>query len=92
MLAGKATRKPQPTYPEMARAAEIDGAVVVEVTVSEAGEVISARAVSGHPLLRDAAVQAARGWAFHPTKIQGYPVKVIGTITFLFRRGLPPVP
>lgn len=92
VLAGKATRKPQPEFPESARAAGVEGLVVVEVTVSEVGDVQSARAVSGHPLLRDAAVQAARGWAFQPTKIQGYPVKVIGTITFVFRMTPPPAP
>jgi TonB family protein len=58
--------------------------VVVEVTVDEEGKVISARAISGHPLLKDAAVEAARGWTFTPTKLQGDPVKVIGTITFNF--------
>jgi len=92
VLAGKATRKPQPEFPESARAAGVEGVVAVEVTVSETGDVQSARAVSGHPLLRDAAVQAARGWAFQPTKIQGYPVKVVGTITFLFRMTPPPAP
>jgi TonB family protein len=86
VLAGKAIERPQPVYPQMARAAGIEGAVVVEVTVSESGSVISAHAVSGHPLLRDAAVQAARGWRFTPTVLSGKPVKVIGTITFNFRR------
>lgn len=92
VLAGKATRKPQPQFPDPARAAGVEGLVVVEVTVSETGDVQSARAVSGHPLLRDAAVQAARGWAFQPTKIQGYPVKVVGTITFAFSLTPPPAP
>jgi len=46
--------------------------------------VISARAISGHPLLKDAAVNAARGWKFSPTMLTGVPVKVIGTITFNF--------
>jgi protein TonB len=86
VLSGKAIARPQPPYPQMARAAGIEGAVVVEVTVSESGSVISARAVSGHPLLRDAAVQAARGWRFSPTQLSGVPVKVIGTITFNFRK------
>lgn len=90
VLAGMATRRPQPPYPQMARAAGIEGAVVVEVTVSESGSVLTARAVSGHPLLRDAAVQAARGWAFTPMRISGVPVKVVGTITFNFAKGTSP--
>jgi protein TonB len=40
--------------------------------------------VSGHPLLRDPAVNAARGWRFKPTLLSGQPVKVVGTITFNF--------
>jgi protein TonB len=84
VLQGSATRRPTPTYPPLARAARVSGAVVVEVTVDEAGNVISARAISGHPLLKDAAVAAARGWKFTPTQLSGVPVKVIGTITFNF--------
>ncbi len=84
VLQGEATRRPAPQYPPLAKAARVSGAVMVEVTVDEDGGVISARAVSGHPLLKDAAVNAARSWRFTPTKLSGVPVKVIGTITFNF--------
>jgi periplasmic protein TonB len=84
VLAGSATRKAEPSYPPLAKAARVSGAVVVEVTVDESGNVISARALSGHPLLKDAAVAAARGWKFTPTQLSGVPVKVVGTITFNF--------
>jgi protein TonB len=86
VLAGKATNRVQPPYPPMAKQANIEGSVVVEVTVSENGGVISSKAISGHPLLRPAAEQAARGWRFSPTLLSGVPVKVIGTITFNFRK------
>ena len=84
---GSATNRVEPTYPPLAKAARVSGSVVVEVTVDEEGSVISARALSGHPLLKDAAVGAARGWKFKPTLLQGEPVKVIGTITFNFITG-----
>jgi len=58
--------------------------VTFEVTVDESGNVISARSISGHPLLKDAAEAAARGWQFSPTYLSGLPVKVIGTISFNF--------
>jgi protein TonB len=84
VLAGAAIRKPQPFYPPQAKAARVSGPVVVEVTVDESGNVIEAHAVSGHPLLKDAAVSAARGWRFSPTKVSGEPVKIVRTITFEF--------
>jgi protein TonB len=84
VLAGEATKRVEPTYPPLAKAARVSGAVVVEVIINEDGGVVSARAVSGHPLLRDPAVNAARGWRFKPTLLSGQPVKVVGTITFNF--------
>jgi TonB family protein len=83
-LQDKATRRVMPAYPEIARAARVSGSVVVEVNIDEDGNVISARAISGHPLLKDAAVDAARQWQFEPTKVDGVPVKVIGTLSFNF--------
>lgn len=84
VLQGSATKRVGPTYPPLAKAARVSGAVIVEVTVDEEGKVFSARAISGHPLLKDAAIAAARGWTFTPTLLQSQPVKVIGTITFNF--------
>ena len=86
VLPGKARVRPQPEYPKMASMAGVGGAVVVEVIVSETGAVESARIVSGHPLLRDAALAAAKGWVFDPTIFDGAAVKVVGTITFNFRK------
>jgi TonB family protein len=85
VLAGAAIKRVSPSYPEMAKVAEVSGAVVVEITVDEEGNVIAAKALSGHPLLRDAAVDAARQWQFTPTQLQGELVKVIGTLTFNFK-------
>ncbi|HKP73744.1 MAG TPA: energy transducer TonB [Pyrinomonadaceae bacterium] len=83
-LANQATKRVQPVYPPIAKAAGAQGAVAVEVVISEEGEVTSARAVSGHPLLQQAAVDAAKEWRFVPTKLSGNPVKVTGTISFNF--------
>jgi len=52
--------------------------------ISEEGRVISAEVVSGHPLLREAALQAAKQWTFKPTELSGVPVKVQGILTFNF--------
>jgi TonB family protein len=83
-LNGKAITLPPPKYPEIARAANAEGNVTVQITIDEEGNVISATAVSGHPLLQGAAVAAARQAKFSPTKLQGEPVKVTGQITYNF--------
>jgi TonB family protein len=84
VLQGSATKRVEPVYPPLAKTARVSGAVVVEVTVDQEGKVIATRVVSGYPLLKDAAVNAARAWVFMPTTLQGTPVKVIGTITIHF--------
>jgi TonB family protein len=83
-LQGSATRKVQPAYPALARAARAQGAAQVQITVSESGEVIDARVIGGHPMFRDAALQAAKQWRFKPTELSGVPVKTQGVITFNF--------
>lgn len=84
VLNGKAVAKPQPVYPPIARAARAQGTVVVQILVDEEGYVIAANAVSGHPLLQQAAVVAARQARFTPTRLEGKPVKVSGVITYNF--------
>jgi TonB family protein len=84
MLQGKAIKRVQPTYPPLAQAMGISGAVQVQITVSETGEVIEANAISGHPVLRNAAIEAARQWRFEPTEVGGAPVKTKGVLTFNF--------
>jgi TonB family protein len=85
VLQGKALQKREPVYPPIAKQARIVGQVVVEVTIDQQGRVTSARATSGHPMLKEAAVNAALGWTFTPTLLSGAPVSVIGTITFNFK-------
>jgi TonB family protein len=84
VLQQSATRRVAPAYPPAAKAAGVSGAVVVELTVDEAGKVIRTRVISGPAELRSAAEEAARGWEFKPTTLSNVPVKVIGTITFNF--------
>jgi periplasmic protein TonB len=84
VLNGKAISLPRPAYPPIARQAHASGQVVVQVVIDENGSVISARAVSGHPLLQAVSVAAARQARFSPTKLSGQPVKVTGVITYNF--------
>jgi TonB family protein len=84
VLNSKANPLVKPAYPPAARAVNASGAVSVQVTVDEQGKVISAAAVSGHPLLRGASEAAARATTFTPTLLSGVAVKVTGIIVYNF--------
>lgn len=55
-----------PSYPELAKKMNVVGSVKVEVVVASTGVVKSAKAMGGHPLLIDAAVNAAKGYKYVP--------------------------
>ena len=80
----RALRLPTPAYPNAARAARAAGRVIVSVTLDPSGNVVSARAVSGHPLLRSSAEAAARRSKFRPASVNGRPVNAKGTINYNF--------
>lgn len=79
-----AVNLPKPAYPPSARAVNASGAVQVQVTIDEHGKVISAVAASGHPLLKAAAVEAAKRAKFTPTILSDQAVKVTGVIVYNF--------
>jgi TonB family protein len=83
-LSGSVIQKFLPGYPPLAKAARISGTVVVEVVIGLDGTVESAAALSGHPLLKDAAVATAKRWRWNPTEVSGSPVRVVGVLRFGF--------
>jgi TonB family protein len=85
VLEGNAITRVEPIYPPTARMMRAFGMVRVQVTISETGSVIDAKAISGHQALRPAAVAAASKWVFKPTTVNGEPIKVQGVLTFNFR-------
>ena len=68
----------------MAKQIRLQGQVSVQVLVDEFGRVVSAKAISGHPLLTLEAQKAALQARFSPTKLGDQPVKVSGVITYNF--------
>jgi len=84
VINGKATNLVKPAYSPAALAVRAAGAVNVQVTIDEKGNVISAKAVSGHVLLRPSAETAARASKFNPTLLSLQPVKVTGLIVYKF--------
>lgn len=75
---------PAPVYPEMARAAEVEGLVLVRAMVNKEGRIEKAFIVSGHPMLDEAALAAVRAWVFKPAMQQHRPVKVWVTVPIRF--------
>jgi protein TonB len=73
-----------PIYPEIARRAGVQGAVVLEAILDATGRVESVRVLGSQPLLDDAAVRAVREWRYTPTELNGVPVPVLMTITVRF--------
>ena len=84
VLNGRAISLPRPNYPPLAKQIRVQGTVTVQVLIDESGSVVSAKAVSGHPLLIAEAVEAARRARFSPTLLSDQPVKVSGVITYNF--------
>jgi protein TonB len=73
-----------PAYPYEAQVAGINGVVIMEIVVNEAGQVADARMLRGLPILEQAAFDAVRQWRFKPTVIDGRPVPVRMTVTVNF--------
>jgi protein TonB len=69
----------------MAKAARIMGSVVLEAVLTEEGKVSDLKFVSGHPLLVQSAIDAARQWQWQPTFLDDIPARVILNITVIFR-------
>jgi protein TonB len=73
----KLLRRPPPDYPTEAVMAGIEGMVVIELAISEAGEPTDVRVVESIPALDAAALENARQWRFAPALKDGTPVKAV---------------
>lgn len=90
VLNGRAITLTVPEYPAAAKAVKAGGTVQVQVLIDEKGDVTSVAAVSGHPLLRKAAENAASTSKFAPTFIDGRAVKINGVINYDFAKPVSP--
>ena len=75
-----------PVYPAIAKSAQVQGDVVIEATIDEAGKVADARVVKSVPLLDQAALDAVRQWEYQPSLLNGVPTPVVMTVTVKFTR------
>jgi len=77
-------KKVEPIYPKAALLARIQGRVIIEAVTDIYGRVIKTTLISGHPLLKPAAVEAVRQWVYEPYIIDGNPRPVIFTVNVNF--------
>lgn len=74
-------------YPPIARAAHIEGAVVIHAIISPTGRIERAEVRSGSPMLQNAALEAVQSARYRPYLLNGQPTEVDTTITVNFRLG-----
>lgn len=84
LTSANAVKMVTPIYAPIAQKTNIEGRVTVEVEIDEMGNVQSAKAVSGHQLLRGSAEDAAKKSKFKPAMFGSQPIKAIGSITYNF--------
>ena len=75
-----------PVYPEIAKAAGIELAVMLEITIGTDGKVVRAQVLRGHPLLDQAAIDAVMQWEYAPKILDGRAVPVIMAVTVPFKK------
>ena len=74
----------EPAYPPLARAARVQGEVVLSAVIDVNGQITNLQLVSGHPMLVPSAIAAVRQWRYKPYLLNGTPVEVETTITVIF--------
>lgn len=84
VITSEAISLPAPPYPQMAKVMHLQGKVNIQVLIDETGKVVTARALDGHPLFRQASEKAAYQARFSPTRLGDQPVKVSGVISYNF--------
>jgi protein TonB len=83
-VTGLLLKKTAPVYPPIAKAARVEGMVVLQATISASGTIENLRVVSGHPMLQQAALDAVRYWRYRPYLLNGQPVEVDTTVNVVF--------
>jgi TonB family protein len=81
---GHLISKTEPVYPPLAKAANIGGVVVVEATIASDGHVAKVRALSGHPMLLQSAMDAVRKWRYQPFLLNGNAIQVVTRVEVNF--------
>ena len=73
-----------PTYPDIARQARVQGIVILEAIIDPSGNVTNVRVLRSIPLLNKSAIEAVQQWKYEPTRLNGVPVPIVMTVTVNF--------
>jgi protein TonB len=84
VTSGLLIRKITPNYPPLAKQARIQGSVVLQAVIGKDGTIQNLRAVSGHPMLIQSAIDAVRQWKYKPYFLNGEAVEVDTQVTVNF--------
>jgi protein TonB len=87
VAAGRLLSPIRPSYPAIAKQARIQGAVVLEATISRQGTIENLQVVEGPPMLRQAALDAVAAARYLPFLLNGEPVEVQTSIRVIFSLG-----
>jgi periplasmic protein TonB len=82
---GRLIHMVQPVYPQIAKIVHIEGTVELSAVIGADGRVRDLSVVSGHPLLRRAAIDAVRQWIYKPPVLNGESVEIVAPISVIFR-------
>jgi len=87
MMEGNLIHRVQPIYPALAKQARIQGSVVLRAIINREGVIENLQAVSGPPVLEQAAIEAVKQWRYKPYLLDGQPIEVETQVTVNFSLG-----
>jgi len=84
---GMLIQKTMPVYPPIAKAARVQGTVILQALISKQGTIENLKVVSGPAMLQEAALDAVRQWRYKPYLLNNEPVEVETTVNVIFTLG-----
>jgi protein TonB len=87
VMQGMLLLKTVPQYPPIAKAARVQGTVVLQATISKTGSIENLKVIQGPAMLQQAALDAVRTWRYKPYLLNNEPVEVETTVNVIFTLG-----
>lgn len=83
------TNRTEPIIPPLAKLAKVGGKVRLHIVISPSGDVSSVKAISGHPMLIQSAIEAVKKWKYRSFVDEGKPISVETDVEVNFPGGMP---